>query len=199
MLLGVVGGGPLDGWWSGGWVRRYRARVTDFDAVAQAIHDRLSRDSQWARAAHDGFMDVEEWYGRLLANLALAVGEDEVVYCSTRVEFPTQETGFVLDGRLVIVTSSTIVEGRVRAEEAKRGREPAEVGVSVSRLSLSKLEVTTWKSSDDDAAWPGQLRVQLHSASGVLELPLGRMPSKAELKELAEALPVLRASLQPAD
>lgn len=186
------------GWWSVVRVHRYRARVTDFDVVAQALSDRLAQDSQWARAAHDGFMDVEEWYGRLLANLALAVGDDDVVYCSAQVEFPSEASGFVLDGHVVVITPETVVDGVVRADEAKRVREPAVVEVSVSRLSLTKLEVATRKSSDDEAAWPGQLRVKLHSAEGVLELPLGRVPSKAEFKELAEALPVLRASLRAA-
>jgi hypothetical protein len=171
--------------------------VTDFDAVAQTLHDRLAKDQQWARAAHDGFMDVEEWYGRLLANLALAVGGDEVVYCSARVDYPTEASGFVLDGRVLVITGSTIVDGRVRADEAQRGRMPAAIDVSVSRLSLSKLEVTTMKRSDDDAAWPGHLRVTLRSGADVLELPLGKVATKDEFKELAEALPTLRDALQP--
>jgi hypothetical protein len=171
--------------------------VTDFEAVAKALNDRLSQDAEWSRAAFDGWVGVEEWYGRLLANLALAVGEDEVVYCSTRVEFPTEASGFVLEGHVAVITGSTIVDGRVRADEAQRGRMPADVDVSVSRLSLSRLDVATRKSSDDETTWPGQLRVSLHSASGALELPLGRVPSKAEFKELAEALPTLRDALQP--
>ncbi|KZM78079.1 hypothetical protein [Cellulosimicrobium sp. I38E] len=155
------------------------------------VHKRIIEG--WGHPQHFLELDLPDWYGFALGDIALVVGDDEIVYTDAAASDAESEEPHTAE--IAVFTNSLLIH--VKAEKREDG--DSRTTTVISRSTLSRLQVHTGTSATEtriDARWPGHVRLELDYDDGPkLRLPLGRYVNRNHSDRLAKFFPSLREDL----
>lgn len=132
------------------------------------------------------------WFGTMLTDIALAIGDEDVVHVDSRWSGSPSEG---LNVELLVFTKETVVHASITT--TLDGAPPVHSATVSRRDSLARLSVsgtTPLNSTDIATSWPGWITVTLGwEDGGEITLPLTRWD--ASHRALEELLPSLRTDL----
>jgi len=154
----------------------YMAEPPSYQISARNIQNALSDDDRDWFNISDNFEETPAWYGQLLTQLALAIGEDEIEYVSTHIEVADDSYG----ATAAVYTSSRLIVARVTGNDATSASVVTSV---VSRSNLESVDIMGGKTPFDPEQWsmsaypwPGPIGLALrYSGESDIRLPLGHV------------------------
>lgn len=151
--------------------------IADYRLVGQVINAQCRIPS-----------DSGEWWGKMLTNIALAVGPGE----ASEVKYVTASYSSDDDYEIAVFTDSLLILG-----EARSGFE-GDTEISVDAYSLNeivsvKLDApTSFFDGGFRSDWPGRYSVQIsHPQAGSVSLPFDKTQSNFADEQLADLVPKL--------
>jgi len=165
---------------------------TDWNEVIAKINGLLRRDpaNGWTLLWD---ADDAPWFGSFVSSLALAVGDEEIVYADGRL-VENEDSSFV--GDVVFFTAKALVVGRVTGDRLSAYEVEREVRFyrrkELQLVSVSALANAFSREPFQD--WPGRVDITVRYAPDVeIELPVnGRSSNPAVRNELLALLASLR-------
>lgn len=159
------------------------------DKLARDINSRIMNSSSVMYALTRPHMP--EWYGHLIAELVVAVGEREMRFVGAENEAESEAAG-TNRIRLIVLTDDLIVTADVSDTSAGSAELPSTV--ARSRRELRALEVGSELGvvhSEGYRDWPGRLRLVLTYPDTEVTLPGSATTGGDELEAVAALVPSL--------
>ena len=161
--------------------------ASDLADVRQAIGDLLRAETGLAAVMAGN----EPWVDEVISGLALAVGEDRIIYLGAAVD----------DSPERILRIGAFTENLLVTTQARILGEPARAGVVTqvqSRRDLLKLELTSTASGPDGSTdWPGRFRIRALYRSGLeVTIPSSVVDTTSKRASVEAILTGLRADLK---
>jgi hypothetical protein len=163
-----------------------------YEETVRAINTRID-DAQWQQVRYD---ESAEWFGKMLGDIALAVGVQEVVYVDSKL---TENEDRSFSAGVLVFTPTTIVE--CKADGKQEGFQWSVNVETVARkrhglASLSAASNRSLFSKESFTDWPGTVRFRAEYESGYsFALPTGFLNGDRARQELLDLFESLRSEL----